>query len=97
MKKFNLIELYVELALRKIALFISSILSLLLIGACVKIANSDDLRFDEFIGIIHKDPIRMNVIYNVFFLAPILVSIFILVATRKSKELKQLIKKNKEL
>ncbi len=97
MKNWNLWMLRLEFALRSIALYMGSILSIILLYGVIVVVTSSDKRFKEFIGIVGKEPIAMSIVYNVFFIVPLLISIFILLTTRRFKEINQLIEENKKL
>ncbi len=96
MKNWNLFILKLEMTLR---------ISALIIGYSVCIALSIavfqnsflEKRLDKLLTSIHQDPILMSVVFNGYFITPLLISIFILVATRKFKELNKLIEENKNL
>lgn len=103
MKKLNLVVLnielvllYIELILRGIALYISFIVSILVTYGLFIIGISGVKKFNELVGIIGDDPVRASVVYHQLVVTPLLISIFILVATRKFKEINQLLKDKKE-
>ena len=94
MKNWNLLKLWVEIGLRLIALVISTVISIFVTVGIVNILNLNDVKFNEYKDNIIKEPVALVILTII---APLLISIFILVATRKFKELDKLIKKNKNL
>lgn len=92
----ELVLLYIELVLRGIALYISFIVSILVTYGYVIVEISGVKKFNELVGIIGDDPVRASVVYHQLVVTPLLISIFILVATRKFKEINQLLKDKKE-
>jgi hypothetical protein len=96
MKNWNLLKLWVEVGLRFIALFISTVISIFVTVGIFNILNLNDVKFNEFKDEIIKEPAGVHLLI-ILFITPLLVSIFILVATRKFKEINQLIEENKKL
>jgi ABC-type polysaccharide transport system permease subunit len=96
MKNWNLFKLKLEMTLRLSALIIGFAECVFLSIAVFQNSLVEN-RLDKTLTSIHQDPIFMSVIFINFFIIPLLISIFILVATRKFKEINQLIEKNKKL
>lgn len=96
MKNWKLFMLKLEMTLRMSALFIGYSVC---IGLSIAVFQHSFLekRLDKLLTSIHQDPILMSVVFYSYFITPLLISIFILVATRKFKELNQLIEENKKL
>ena len=97
MKNWNLFMLRLEFGLRFIALFMGSIVSFWPLYASIIVVISGEKRFKELVEVVGKETIGINIAYNVFFIVPLLISIFILLATRRFKEINQLIEENKNL
>lgn len=100
MKNWNLIKLRLELGLRWMAITFGSGLSALSIicSFLLSYAKGSSSEYNQELKSINISDLADSVFAVLFaFIIPILVSIFILVATRKIKELNQLIEENKKL
>ncbi len=96
MKNWNLFKLKLEMTLRLSALTIGFAECIFLSIAVFQNLLVEN-HLDKTLTSIHQDPILMSVIFINFFIIPLLISTFILVATRKIKELNKLIEENKKL
>lgn len=88
--------LRMEFGLRSIALYMGSIISILSLYCSLVVLFSGVKRFEELIVEVEKDKIGLSIFLNCFLII-LLTSIFILIATRKFKELNILIKEQKKL
>lgn len=98
MKKWNLIKLHLEWGLRSLSLVIGSFFAVFLFMLSISYFNVDKnylRKSNSHLSIFDLADLISGVVLCL--IAPILISIFIIVATRKFKELNQLIEENKKL
>lgn len=95
MKNWKLIMLEVELRIRRIALIFGCLFSFFAFIQIFWIYTADDI-YDKIKNGTPDDGLGV-IIFIVTSILPLLISIFILVSTRKIKEINQLIEKNKKL
>jgi hypothetical protein len=93
MKNWNLIALWIEKIIRWIALIFGYLFSFFALMQIFWIYTADNV-YDKINA---PDIGKGIIIFIVKSILPLLISIFILLATRKFKELNQLIEENKNL
>jgi hypothetical protein len=97
-KNWNLIKLRLEWGIRSLALMLGSLLSVSCLLLCYRLVFQE-YKYKHMMMSVKKINDLFDIIFFISFvlILPILVSIFILVATRKFKELNKLIEENKKL